>query len=352
MYKLAICIPTYNRELELSRLINDACRQIQDGFYKDVQICISDNASTDCTKEMVYKMKEMYPKVSVTYHCNEQNEGACRNFLSCVELANAEYCWLFGSDDTVAENGIAKALDNITNQSAELIVGRRSAFNNTLTKCLFTDAWIKQNVDYCIDFSSEKEKIALFDQISTTTAMFGFMSVLIFKKDVWTKIATYDEFVGLGYMHTCILIRYLETFGGKVNYIRDIITYSRVGDDSFYKSLGQRAYMDIWGYYRISELIHNDVTRQAFCNIIRRHFNNVFLNAMALSAFDMTSEAAQVFEKVGYSEKQRSYVVEQRKALVYIRFVFSLIVMLCREPDRFYYTARIVLQRRKLKKRG
>ncbi len=352
MYKLAICIPTYNRELELSRLIEDACKQIRDGFYKDVQICVSDNASADNTKQMISKMKETYPEVSIIYYRNEKNIGPCRNFLSCIELADAEYCWLFGSDDTIAEDGIAKALDHITNQNAEVIVGRRSVFNNTLTKRLFTDAWIKQSRDYCIDFASEEEKSALFNQISTTTAMFGFMSVLIFKKTVWTQIADYEEFVGFGYMHTCILIRYLENFGGKVVYIRDIITHSRVGNDSFYHSLGQRAYMDIFGYYKISELIQNDITRQKFCNIIRRHFNHVFLNAMALSGFDMTSEAARIFDRIGYSERERGYAAEKRKALIYIRFACSLLIMLCREPERFYYTARIVLQRQKLKRCG
>ncbi len=352
MYKLAICIPTYNRKSELFRLLNDACKQIQDSFDSEVQICISDNASIDHTKEMVYQVQKMYSKVSITYHCNATNIGPCRNFLSCVEMSDAEYCWLFGSDDTIAESGIAKALDNIRNQNAELIVGRRSVYDNTISKRLFTDSWIKQKKDYCIDFSSEEEKIALYNQISTTTAMFGFMSVLIFKRDIWTRINFYDEFIGLGYMHTCILMRYLENFGGKVVYMRDIITFSRVGDDSFYQSLGQRVYMDIWGYYNISKLIRKDATRKEFCKIICRHFNNVFLNAMALSGFEMTSEAAHIFREIGFSERQCSYIVEQRKTIIYIRLSISLFMMLVHEPDRFYFTSKIVLQRRKLKKHG
>ena len=46
-YQLSICIPTYNREQYLKQLLDCICNQLKDVEEKVVEICVSDNASTD-----------------------------------------------------------------------------------------------------------------------------------------------------------------------------------------------------------------------------------------------------------------------------------------------------------------
>ncbi|EBH2219729.1 glycosyltransferase, partial [Salmonella enterica] len=47
---ISFCIPTYNRKEYLEELLNSINNQ--EKFNLDIEICISDNASTDGTEEM------------------------------------------------------------------------------------------------------------------------------------------------------------------------------------------------------------------------------------------------------------------------------------------------------------
>ena len=58
--RLSICIPTYNREPFLRELLNSIVEQANP---TDVQIAISDNASSDKTKELVDEFKKIYSNI-------------------------------------------------------------------------------------------------------------------------------------------------------------------------------------------------------------------------------------------------------------------------------------------------
>ena len=74
-YKLTIAIPTYNRKDLLERCLNSIIPQMD----KDIEIFISDNASSDGTEEMV-REKFNYP--FIRYRKNEENIGSDRNFTA------------------------------------------------------------------------------------------------------------------------------------------------------------------------------------------------------------------------------------------------------------------------------
>ena len=102
--KLSICIPTYNRAAFLGEALDSVIRQATD----EVEIVVSDNASTDNTEALVREYQARFPRIR--YHKNPENLGADRNFLKVVELGEGEYCWLLGSDDALAEGAIAAML--------------------------------------------------------------------------------------------------------------------------------------------------------------------------------------------------------------------------------------------------
>ena len=100
--KLSICIPTYNRENYLSQLLESIVIQApNDG---SIEICVSDNASTDNTEAMIRHYRNQFNYI--VYHCNDTNLGADKNYLKCVALASGEYCWLMGSDDQLITGAI------------------------------------------------------------------------------------------------------------------------------------------------------------------------------------------------------------------------------------------------------
>jgi glycosyltransferase involved in cell wall biosynthesis len=103
---LSIVIPTYNRARFL-----DYCLEVHvplAGLH-NIQIFVSDNASTDDTKEVVDKWKCNYPLIS--YYSNETNIGPDDNFERALKYPNTEYVWLLGDTYRIPEGGIEYVLD-------------------------------------------------------------------------------------------------------------------------------------------------------------------------------------------------------------------------------------------------
>lgn len=106
-YKLSICIPTYNRAKYLKELLDSIIVQLNGNAA--VEICISDNASTDNTAQLVAEYNKKYTHIA--YFKASQNEGFDRNLLKVVSLAEGEYCWLMGDDDKIEPGAIEYILD-------------------------------------------------------------------------------------------------------------------------------------------------------------------------------------------------------------------------------------------------
>ena len=67
---LSICIPTYNRAQYLEVSLDALIVELQD-FSDQVEIVVSDNASTDTTREIVERAKMRFAHIS--YSRNEEN---------------------------------------------------------------------------------------------------------------------------------------------------------------------------------------------------------------------------------------------------------------------------------------
>lgn len=104
MYKLSICIPTFNRAAHLENCLHSLLKNKQNSKV-DFQICISDNGSSDNTKAVVERAQQ---HMNIKYHRNEVNIGIPRNFLNVVGMADGEFAWLIGDDDLLIPSSIEK----------------------------------------------------------------------------------------------------------------------------------------------------------------------------------------------------------------------------------------------------
>ena len=105
MYKLSICIPTYNRCNYLANCLHSIAANTNYS-KEDIQICISDNCSTDETEVVVRHAQE---KIDIVYSKNERNIGLSGNFINVVNMADGEYVWIIGDDDLL----LSKTLQEI-----------------------------------------------------------------------------------------------------------------------------------------------------------------------------------------------------------------------------------------------
>jgi glycosyltransferase involved in cell wall biosynthesis len=91
----------------LGEAIDSVARQLDGGLRDQVEICVSDNASTDGTEAVVDGYARR-PGLAVVYHRNPRDLGAHANVLKVVELARGDHVWFLGSDDQLAPGAIAR----------------------------------------------------------------------------------------------------------------------------------------------------------------------------------------------------------------------------------------------------
>jgi len=186
--KLSICIPTYNRQNFLARLL-DNCIKETTGIENLVEVCVSDNGSTDETE----KILKAYSKKSrlIRYRRNKKNLGFESNLVSVLSMAKGEYCWIMGDDDIFLKDSIKEILSIIDLKNPDFII---SEFKSS-----FQGDYINWKGNSEIKENSEIRKIFLdkFREIS-------FISSNIIKKNIFLEERKNLPKNANGFMHTLI----------------------------------------------------------------------------------------------------------------------------------------------------
>lgn len=100
MRTLSICIPTYNRPLQLKGLNDRFLSKVLDSYGDMVEIIVSDNSDQEISQQNQHNLDHR-----ILHSKNEQNIGVSKNLVRCVELASARYIWLLSDDDDVIWDG-------------------------------------------------------------------------------------------------------------------------------------------------------------------------------------------------------------------------------------------------------
>ena len=110
---LSICIPTYNRASFLKEILDQLLPQVK--AYKElVEICISDNCSTDNTRDVVYESAEDHC-IPISYNKNEQNIGGNKNMAEVISMSRGKYIYILGDDDVLSPDFLTVVLRLIYN---------------------------------------------------------------------------------------------------------------------------------------------------------------------------------------------------------------------------------------------
>jgi len=102
---VSILLPVYNREGLVKRTIESAINQT----YKNIEIIVVDNKSTDRTYEVLKDYAEKNAKVKV--YQNEENLGPVRNWKKCLEYSSGEFIKILFSDDWIEETFVEKCME-------------------------------------------------------------------------------------------------------------------------------------------------------------------------------------------------------------------------------------------------
>jgi glycosyltransferase involved in cell wall biosynthesis len=112
---VSILIPVYNRENMILDAIDSALNQT----YKNIEIIIGDNNSTDGTWNIV-KSLGLHHRNIFCFR-NEKNIGPVYNWLECIKHSTGDFIKILFSDDLISPNFIEECLNCFDKDSAFVI---------------------------------------------------------------------------------------------------------------------------------------------------------------------------------------------------------------------------------------
>jgi len=223
MIALSICIPTYNRSEYLQECLTSVLTSTAE-HASEVEIVISDNASTDATGDIVRTFQEAHPWIR--YHRNEENIGGERNFYLLATLAKGENIWVFGDDDKMEERAVARVLDNI-----------RAGY--CLTICNYSQ-WDKHFVVQLKKCGLPGDQDQTFKDPNEIMKRFGlnlsYISSVVIKKSLFLKITAeeYEYFMEYGLSFLFAVYNGIQNGNSKVRFISEPIFCNRSGNSGDY----------------------------------------------------------------------------------------------------------------------
>jgi glycosyltransferase involved in cell wall biosynthesis len=133
---LTIAVLTYNRAPLLDLCFDSIVGQVRQ-CPEHIELIVSNNASTDNTREVVSRYFGIYPKLRYTE--NEINRGFDFNADKCFRLARSNYVWLFSDDDLLLPRAIERIVPLLKQETFGIVSLATNFYpcKGTIDKSLF-----------------------------------------------------------------------------------------------------------------------------------------------------------------------------------------------------------------------
>lgn len=164
---VSIAIATYNGEKYLEQQLDSIFSQT----YKNIEVIVSDDKSTDTTQKILEKYKNTY---GLKYEINLQQLGVTKNFEKAICLCKGEYIVLADQDDVWLPTKIETLVNEIQDYS---MVYSNAGFineNNVVSDSTMKDKY------YLYGFDSDQENF--FQYVVLNSFILG--CSVMFKKDL------------------------------------------------------------------------------------------------------------------------------------------------------------------------
>ena len=115
---ISVIVPAYNVETTIAKCLDSILNQ----SYKNIEIIVVNDGSTDSTKDIVLQYCSNYHRVSLINH--EKNRGLFLARISGVKKAKGEYIGFVDSDDYVSRDYYRGLLNEAINSKADIVVAK------------------------------------------------------------------------------------------------------------------------------------------------------------------------------------------------------------------------------------
>ena len=234
---LSFCIPTRQR----IKLLQQTLESILSQITQEIEIVISDNASSDGTQQALELLQQSYD--CIVYHRFEKEVACGDNLMHVVSMAQGEYCWLMTDDDVIEKNALAKVVEFLKKHP-----GISGCSVNVQGYC--QDMRVKKNIFYSHRLKQDQIFYTAQEFFAALGAWIGFWSAQIVSKKKWDEAlldTRYLQYQGYHHLFVITAIVYHFPYFG---YLHEKLVGYRSDNESFSKEYGKskRFLIDLQAY--------------------------------------------------------------------------------------------------------
>ena len=126
--KVSVIIPVYNVEKYIRQTLDSVVNQT----FKDIEIIIVDNKSTDNTLKIIEEYAKNDDRFVIYRNSENLKQGIARNFG--VKMARGEYIFFIDGDDYMELNAIERLYERITQTDADITICTWNQFDDLTGK--------------------------------------------------------------------------------------------------------------------------------------------------------------------------------------------------------------------------
>jgi glycosyltransferase involved in cell wall biosynthesis len=278
---LSICIPTYNRGKLLDLLLNQLF-DLSEQKKSKIQICISDNCSTDTTSTVIDKWRTQLDVITVR---QASNIGFTKNFQAVTSLATAPWVVVIGDDDLLTIDGFEA-----------LLLTLETVSENTW---IFADIYNPDKTTLLEKFSPGSYTKKRFKKylLLGTLDPFGFICMHIMPNQSIKKLATLNVDQIFGWPHLALLIYDLSNIE---LYVQREYIVKRCGDNN-----------EVTQTWRANDWLCIMMQKTKLC-CYSESDNKIFTTGLALREYLRWPYARQTFHAILLGEKRGDLLLQAK----------------------------------------
>lgn len=123
MKTISVIITAYNIE----KYIKQCVESVINSTYKNLEIIIVEDCSTDKTKEYIQELIEKYPQIKLIQ--NEENKGAGYSRYIGITNSTGDYIITIDGDDYIKEDFLQSLMDMAQETKADIVSGGITIYN-------------------------------------------------------------------------------------------------------------------------------------------------------------------------------------------------------------------------------
>lgn len=325
---LSICIPTYNRDKYLKNNIEIILSQINDIYKRNIEICISDNCSTDNTEQTISNLIDSYPEYAIKYKKNKKNLGADRNYINAMFMASGEYSILWGDDDFFKNNALNYIINTIeANRDISIFFSNRTCIDGA-GNFIREEIFMREDVESMkVDFSNENQARSYFALSKDIACLFSFISSVVYKTDIIYERDFDESYIGTQYSFLYYWWNHLIN-GNKLLYSKISYINCTIGVHQSFGVGIKRVLVDYKGYIFIAnKILKKHSLKIDFLNVVNKSHD--YKELQSLIIYDKESfikELLPCLYECQYDQKLIEALTESCSVKNQIKIILKIIL--------------------------